>query len=289
MVENPVTWINILTNTTGSGSNQVTYSVEANSLTPFERIATLTVAGQSLVITQRGITCNYSLSPKSVTHGNGLATNTFTLTTTNGCAWTVTNDHPWITITSNATGTATATVGYTVEQNPTAFTRIGTLYVDGQTFIITQLATACSYTLSPKSVSHGYGATSDSFNVTTPGGCPWTLTNDHPWITILSNATGSATATVGYTIEETPPPPNASPPFSSMAKPLPSPRKPPPAPSPSPPPTATTATAPPTTPSKSTPPPDAVGKPPPPTPGSRSPPANWAPALAPSATPSPRT
>lgn len=204
VVENNTTWIQITTNSSGSGSNLVSYSVDANSLTPFERIGALTVAGQSLVITQRGITCSYSISPKSVTHGKGLTNKTFSITTTNGCAWTITNDNPWITIISNGTGTASATVGYTVDENSNASVRIGTLFVDGQTYVITQLATSCSYSLSPKSVAHGYGETSDSFSVNTPSGCPWTVTNLNSWITIISNSSGSATATVGYTVDENP-------------------------------------------------------------------------------------
>ncbi len=40
-------WINILTNSSGNGSNQVTYSVEANSLTPFERIGALVVQARA--------------------------------------------------------------------------------------------------------------------------------------------------------------------------------------------------------------------------------------------------
>ena len=204
VVENNNSWIQITTNASGTGSNQVSYSVEPNSLTPFERIGALVVNGQSLVITQRGITCNYSVSPKTVTHGNGLATNFFTVTTTNGCAWGITNDNSWITITSNSTGTATANVGYRVEANPSAEVRIGTLYVDGQTYVVTQLATACSFSLSPKSVTHGNGTTTNTFNVNTPSGCPWTVTNDNSWITIVSNSTGTATATVGYTVEANP-------------------------------------------------------------------------------------
>ena len=68
-VVNTNPWINILTNNSGSGSNLVSYSVTANSLTPFARIGALVVQGQSLVITQDGIACTYSVSPKTTTHG----------------------------------------------------------------------------------------------------------------------------------------------------------------------------------------------------------------------------
>lgn len=200
VVQNNNSWINILTNSSGNGSNQVSYSVEANSLTPFERIGALVVQGQTLVITQRGLTCSYSVSPKTVTHGYGAATNTFALTTTNGCPWTVTNANLWITIISNGSGTASAAVGYRVEENPYTNSRIATLNVDGQTFTITQSAAVCTISLSATNRHHGFGAATNTVEVDTAAGCLWPVSTPNSWITILSPAIGSGTGTVTYAV-----------------------------------------------------------------------------------------
>jgi hypothetical protein len=200
IVENTNLWIHILTNSTGSGSNQVTYSVDANSLTPFERIGALVVQGQSLVITQRGITCGYSVSPKSVKHGYGATSNSFSVITTNGCAWAVSNTIPWIIITSNGTGTATGPVGYLVEENPNLTDRIGALTVEGQTYTITQLAATCSISLSSTNRNHGYAATNNSVDVDTAAGCVWPVSTPDSWIQILSGSPGTGTGTVSYAV-----------------------------------------------------------------------------------------
>ncbi|HEY0550464.1 MAG TPA: BACON domain-containing carbohydrate-binding protein [Verrucomicrobiae bacterium] len=202
-VQNTNLWINILTNSSGSGSNQVTYSVEANSLTPFERIGALVVQGQSLVITQRGITCAYSVSPKTVTHGYGATANSFNVTTTNGCGWTVINTNPWVIITSNATGSATGPVGYRVLENPNPVNRIGALLIEGQTYTVTQLMATCAISLSATNRSHGHGATSNSVDVDTAAGCPWPVTTTNTWIQILSPnpGPGTGTGTVIYALQ----------------------------------------------------------------------------------------
>jgi hypothetical protein len=194
-VQNTNTWITILTNSSGSGSNQVTYSVEANSLTPFDRIGALVVQGQSLVITQHGIACSYSVSPKTVTHGYGATANSFNVTTTNGCGWTVLNTNPWVIITSNGTGSASSPVGYRVLENPNPVDRIGALNIEGQTYTITQRMATCAISLSATNRSHGHGATSNSVDVDTAAGCPWPVSTTNTWIQILSPNPGPGTGT----------------------------------------------------------------------------------------------
>jgi hypothetical protein len=188
-------WINILTNSSGSGSNQVTYSVEANSLTPFARIGALVVQGQSLVITQDGIICKYSVSPKTVTHGYGAIGNDFTVITTNGCGWSVINTNPWVIITSNGTGSATSPVGYRVLDNPNPVDRIGALNIEGQTYTITQRAVVCTISLSATNRSHGHGTTSNFVDVDTAAGCTWPVSTTNTWIQILSPNPGPGTGT----------------------------------------------------------------------------------------------
>ena len=61
-----------------------------------------------------------------------------TLTTTDGCAWTAVSNVPWAAITSETTGTASATIQFAVQANGTGAPRSGTLTIGGQTFTISQ-------------------------------------------------------------------------------------------------------------------------------------------------------
>ncbi len=193
-------WITILTNASGAGSNIITYAVDANTLSPFERIGVLVVANQSCIITQRGITCSYSISPNSRAHGFGIASNFFSITTTNGCPWAASTTNSWITITNGFSGTNTGDIGYTIETNTNLTERIGIIIADSQTFTITQRAALCTFSLSPTSRNHGYSQTNNSIFVNTAPGCGWLVDNTNSWITIQSGASGTGTGTVTYVI-----------------------------------------------------------------------------------------
>ena len=198
-------WITILNGATnGAGTSNIYYHVEANSLTPTQRVGIIYVGGHTSVITQLGITCEYAVSPASRKHGNGLATNYFKVITTNGCPWFVDNTNTWVTITSNVTGIATADVGYIVAANTNLADRIAVLGVQGQTFVITQRAAGCSFDLTPRTRTHGDGATAHYLSVDTISGCSWDASSPNAWITISSNTSGTASANIGYTIAANP-------------------------------------------------------------------------------------
>jgi len=54
------------------------------------------------------------------------------------CTWTAASNDSWITITSAASDIGNGTVKWTVSQNNTNNTRIGTMTIAGQTFTVTQ-------------------------------------------------------------------------------------------------------------------------------------------------------
>ena len=90
----------------------MTYTVAANTGTA--RTGTLTIAGQTVTVTQAG-SCNYTVAPttqSAVTAGGSYST---AVTTTSGCGWTgVSNSTSWITVTSGSSGTGDGTVTYNV-------------------------------------------------------------------------------------------------------------------------------------------------------------------------------
>jgi hypothetical protein len=128
-------WITILTGASGTGNGSVTYSVQAN--TGSARTGTLTVAGQSVTISQSA-PCTYGISPMSDTMDKGGGTGTVSVTTQSGCTWTAVSNASWITITSGSSGTGNGTVNFTVAANTTGNDRTGTLTIAGRTFTLTE-------------------------------------------------------------------------------------------------------------------------------------------------------
>ncbi|HEX9927729.1 MAG TPA: carboxypeptidase regulatory-like domain-containing protein [Pyrinomonadaceae bacterium] len=63
------------------------------------------------------------------------------------------------------------------------------------------IATQCSYLLTPDAVNVAAGATTGSFTVTAPAGCPWTaVSNNDSWLSVTSASPGSGNGTVNYSV-----------------------------------------------------------------------------------------
>lgn len=101
-------WATIVSGASGSGSGVVW--VLANNTASTTQAATLTIAGQSVTLTQRTVVnCGYnSFSPEaSVVPGSG-GTVEFNVVVGTGCPWTITNNDPTaITVVSGASGVGT--------------------------------------------------------------------------------------------------------------------------------------------------------------------------------------
>src|SRR5919197_950854 len=180
-----------------NASETVSYTVAANS--GAARTGTLTVAGQTVTVTQQGQTCSYSLSPASnAAPASGVA-QSVSVTTTAGCNWTAASNVPWITITAGASGSGSAFVNYTVAANSGSSARTGTLTVAGQTVTVTQAA-PCSYNVAPLTPSAPAAGGAQSVAVTTAAGCTWTATSTDTWIAITSGTSGSGNGMVSYTV-----------------------------------------------------------------------------------------
>ena len=130
-------FISVTAGASGTGSGAVTYSVAAN--TGAARTGTLTVAGQTVTVTQNAAgSCPYALSALTATVSGGGGTTNVTVTTDATCAWTAVSNASFIFVTAGASGTGNGTVTFTVSPNPVASTRTGTLTIAGQTFTVTQ-------------------------------------------------------------------------------------------------------------------------------------------------------
>jgi hypothetical protein len=146
--------------------------------------------------------CTYSLSSafQNVPASGGNIT--VDLTTPSYCSWTTSSNVSWAIITSGSSNAGNGVVVLSVQPNNGGF-RTGTVKIAGRDFIIEQQgsSTACSYTLSPTSVSIASANTNSSFSITTQTGCSWTAASNSSWISLTSSSNGSGNGTITFTAQ----------------------------------------------------------------------------------------
>jgi Putative binding domain, N-terminal/Viral BACON domain len=189
-------WISVTSGATGNGNGTASYAATANTTTS-SRTGTLTIAGQTLTVTQ--VACSSTLSPttQNIAAVGGAAN--ATVSTTSGCPWTAASNVTWLSITSGGSGSGNGTVNYSAATNTSTTPRTGTLTIAGRTLTVTQ-AGACIFTVSPTAHSISGAAATLSSTVTTTSGCVWTATSNASWISITSGGNGSGNGTVNYSV-----------------------------------------------------------------------------------------
>ena len=197
-----VAWITVTSGASMFGLGSANYTVASNG-TATPRTGTLTVAGQTVTITQATGSCSYSVSPPSVSAPSTGFSGSISVITGSSCGWTATSSVAWITVTSGASMFGLGSANYTVASNGTATPRTGTLTVAGQTVTITQATGSCSYSVSPPSVSAPSTGFSGSISVSTGSSCGWTATSSVAWITITSGGSMSGLGSANYTVAAT--------------------------------------------------------------------------------------
>ena len=120
-------WITVTSGATGSGDGSVAFSYAANI--GALRTGTLTIAGQTFILTQAP--CAYSISPDTVKMNVAGGTATINVSTGGTCMWTASSNESWIIITAGASGTGDGTVRLTVARND-GRKRTGTLTIAGR-------------------------------------------------------------------------------------------------------------------------------------------------------------
>jgi hypothetical protein len=199
---NPL-WLTLTSGASGSGNGTVSFSSAPN--TGPQRTALMTIAGQTLTVTQAA-GCIYTIAPTSQAIGSAGGLGTVAVSTAADCQWTVVNNTSgpeWITVTSGVNGgTGNGNVGFIAAAN-TGAARSGTLTIAGQTFTVTQAAAVvtCNYSINPNGQSIGAAGGPGTTAVTSAAGCTWTaVTNSPPWLTVTSGASGSGNGPVGFSV-----------------------------------------------------------------------------------------
>jgi len=192
-------WLHITSGRGYNGSSAVTFTADPNTAAG-QRAGTMTVANQTVVITQDGAACNFAIAPKSQNFPVSGGTGSFALTA--NCAWQAqSNNGNFITLPS-ASGNTDATVNFTVAPNSCVVGRSGSITVrtglpTSPLFTITQDGSPANLTLSAPGATAGPDASDGRFSVNTGTGCGWSATSDVTWMQIIS-ATGSGNGSVAY-------------------------------------------------------------------------------------------
>jgi hypothetical protein len=185
-------WVTISSGVTGKGSATIQYQVAANAGQP--RSGGFTADTLQFTV-QQGGACTYSLDSSSAnvpaTGGNG----TVNLTTSAGCAWSITGVSSWITITSALSGSGNAAITYQVAADNGA-ARSGGFTVAGQTFTVQQTLGLLFVPVTPCRVV-------DTRNSAGPFGGPTMTTNSTRSFAIPQSACGIPATAAAYSLNVT--------------------------------------------------------------------------------------
>ncbi len=188
-----VDWITV-SPASGSGPAAVTLTATANPGATM-RSGFVTVAGQTVTVTQESLSCPFSLGSSGQSFGAAGGTATFSVTTNPGCGWSATSGAAWLGVTP-ASGNGSASISVTATSNPDAGSRAAQVMIGGLAFTVTQDAQGCSFSLSSTSkVVVATGGTG-SVTVSSQAGCSWTASSAASWVTVSpAGATGPGTVT----------------------------------------------------------------------------------------------
>jgi hypothetical protein len=204
-------WASLSTNA-GTGNGTLNVSVTANASATTSRTTDLTIAGQTVAISQAGLTCTYNLQSAAGSVPASAASGTAGVVAPGVCEWTATSDAGWLAIVSSGSA-GTANVLFSTLQNATAVPRVATLTIHPvdvaippKVYTVTQAAAPCSYNLAPGNHAgiDPAGIPSATVAFTATNGCnvpePQSYAN---WVRIVST-TGGASGTIEYSVDPNP-------------------------------------------------------------------------------------
>ncbi|HEX5735270.1 MAG TPA: BACON domain-containing carbohydrate-binding protein [Blastocatellia bacterium] len=124
-----------------------------------------------------------------------------------GCAWAVSSNESWISVTSSVTGEGNGIVTYAVRDNISPLPRQGAMTIAGEVFTVTQegiSASNCGAKISPAFETFNITGGTGVINVSTGAQCAWQAVSNSDWIRIAPTCCGIGSGTVNYTIAANP-------------------------------------------------------------------------------------
>ena len=206
-------WITIFGGGSGAGNGTVLYSVAPNtgSGIVFPRTGSLTVAGQTVTISQDGNLsgpCNFQITPSLQIMPAAGGHAVVTTYVSDSCSITRESvDESWIRI---ATGFG-AQMFYSVDQNPGTTPRTASIrFRDNVTNTIVATVTVlqdgagCATSISSRSQSFPASGGVGSVSVSAPNSCAWTASPIDSFITITSGSSGAGNGSLSYSVAANP-------------------------------------------------------------------------------------
>ena len=190
-----VPWITITGGRNGTGNGNVAFQVAPT--TGPGRAGTLTVAGQSVQITQ-GIGCTYATGVTSLNVSSAGGSGEVPVQTAAACPWNAESQAGWITIPSGNTGSGPGVVRVLVPPTDGP-PRTGTITVAGVAVTVTQ-SSGCGVTVQPASFAAPVGGGASSAAVHTGAGCPWSAAANAAWVAITSSPAGTGDGHVQFAV-----------------------------------------------------------------------------------------
>lgn len=176
-----------VSNPSGAGSATVNFTLASNPGAA-SRTAVLSIAGQSLNITQAGLACSYSLLSPSASLPPFIPGASVSLSTAAGCAWSASSGAPWLSLSATSNGSGPASIAFTAAPNTTGASRTGLLTIAGINFPVTQEPAPCTVTGFPSQVTtSNFGGSAGFAYTVSPAGCLPTATSFSSYLTIVSN------------------------------------------------------------------------------------------------------
>jgi hypothetical protein len=196
-------WITATGGTSVTGSGTFTFTAAPASGTA-ARTGALTVAGQTVSVTQQGESCAYMLLPPSRSFDALGGTASFDVTTAPACAWTSATAAPWLTLVSGQSGTGNGTVTYAVAPYAEASSRAANVTVGGAVHAVTQSGVAsCSLSIDPDDETFAVSGGSGHFNVSAAPACAWLAASGVAWLRVTepSGGLGTGSRRVSFAVD----------------------------------------------------------------------------------------
>jgi hypothetical protein len=189
---------------TGPGTFTFTVAAAPDSGT---RAGTLTVASQTVTVTQQGQSCALTLLPPGRSFDALGGTAAFDVTAAPGCAWTSAATASWLTLVSGQAGTGNGTVTYAVAPNAEASSRTANLTVGGAVHAVTQSGlTGCAVSINPDDEMFVVGCGSGHFDVSAAPACAWLAASGAAWMRVTEPGGGLGTGSrrVSFAVDANP-------------------------------------------------------------------------------------
>jgi uncharacterized protein (TIGR03437 family) len=190
-------WLHITSLPAGTPGTDVTFSAEQN-LAATARSGIMTIATQTVMVTQAGASCAFTITPTTqhypVAGGNG------TFSVQAACLWQAASNVTWISLN---TAPNSSPLGYSVAANSCIDARTGTISLvtnlpSPPSFTVTEDGSPTNMTLSPASVTVAAAESFGRVTVTTGDPCNWSATANQSWIQITFGSTGTGSGGISY-------------------------------------------------------------------------------------------